>query len=101
MGSSLLDELMRGQLRTIIRDEINDHDNQESIITNYMMEASFIPYFSGMLRRQVRYVVLDSIELITIGEVIENILFRELDDQVRHVLTDVYSSEAKKAGYNK
>ena len=26
MGSSMLDELLRGQLREIIRDEINNHD---------------------------------------------------------------------------
>ena len=85
--------MLRGNIRDIIKYEVNNHDKKDSVISNYMLEASFIPYFSGMLRRQVREVALDCVELISIGEVIEAMLYRELDEQVRVILTDVYKAE--------
>ena len=46
----MLDDLLRGELTSLVKDELCQVD-KDTILKDYVIEASFIPYFNNVMMR--------------------------------------------------
>ena len=81
-GKQVLDDYIRRVIRGMLKEELNYQPNnvkQSSVINDYMMQASFIPYFNNkMIKPLVRGVAMEAMEDVAIGEVVSDMLDKEV-----------------------
>ena len=79
---SVIDNVLRKEMRTLLKEELT-HVGEETILKDYVLEASFIPYFNNVLLRQmVEETASESIEMILIGEVVEDMGEKVTEDEI-------------------
>jgi len=93
LAKHMLDEIVRKQIRQMLRSELNQVERKDSIIQSYMIEASFIPYFTVMLRRQIKRVAKEAATMINVGEVLEDLIDSQAEDMLRDIVEEVIESQ--------
>jgi len=70
----MLDTVVKEEVTKLVRNEMGNVD-KDTIIKDYLFEASFIPYFSNvMIKNQIRMVANESINEYMVGEVVEDMV---------------------------
>jgi hypothetical protein len=93
----LMDDYLRQQLKSMIRDEVLNLKNPNSLLKDYYYDAQFITYFKQvMLRPILRDVAKEAIESVKIGELIEQMVNEEADQLTHEVVHTSYFMEQQR-----
>ena len=66
-------------------------------MSDYIMEASFINYFTNvLLKQQLREVAQESVEAIVVGEVVEDMIEKEADLATVQIVNEAIQEEQKR-----
>jgi hypothetical protein len=93
----MLDDILRREIKGMLRSELNQSDKKGTIISNYALEASFIPYFTIMLKKQMKATIIESVYLLTVGEVVEDIFNRASEQCARDAMQDIVAEAEENA----
>ena len=73
----------------MLRTELNQSEKKGTIISHYFIEASFIPYFTIMLKKQMKATIIEAVYMCTVGEVVEDIFNKASEQCARDAMQDV------------
>lgn len=90
---NMLDKIVREETVKLVKNEIN-HVDKDSIMRDYLFEASFIPYFNNvMLKNVIRGVANDTVNDLLIGEAVEDIVESQADNMIYEICVDSLKEE--------
>ena len=79
---SVMDGVLRKELTGLLKEELTEV-GEETILKDYVLEASFIPYFNNVLLKQmVEETANESLEMILVGEVVEDMVDKVTEDAI-------------------
>lgn len=87
VARQILDDLIRDQYRTVLREEVLNEQKQGSLMSDYMLEASFIPYFNNrILAPFVRQIAVEAIFEVSAGEIVEELVEAQVKASTKDVI---------------
>lgn len=90
---NMLDKIVREETTKLVKNEIT-HVDKDTIIKDYMLEASFIPYFNNvMMKNMLRWLVNDTVNDLLLGEAVEDIVESQADNIIYEVCADTLEEE--------
>lgn len=73
------------------------HEEKDTVLKDYLLEASFIPYFNNVLLKDVvRETAVDTINDILMGEVLEDWVDYTTEDMTYEIVEETIKEEMKK-----
>ena len=90
---NMLDKIVKEETTKLVKHEIT-HVDKDTVMKDYLMEASFIPYFNNvMLRNVMRHVANETINELLLGEAVEDIVESQADNMIYEVCVDTLKEE--------
>ena len=85
---NILDNVVWEEVVKLVKSEIG-HVDKDTIMRDYLFEASFIPYFNNvMVKNVLRSVANEAVNDYVLGEIVEDIVESQGDNMIYEVCVD-------------
>ena len=96
-ASQILDDVLRKQIKSTLRQEFLEINQYGSIINQYMIEASFLPYFTNTLLKPLIWEsAYETVELVILGEIVDDLVYSEADKMGELAIEEAYLQEKQR-----
>ena len=74
-AKQVLDDFIRWEIRFILDKELTEVNKPGTLISDYLLEGSFYPWFNNyLMRNEVREVAADALQDMMVGEIVEDMV---------------------------
>lgn len=97
-----MNDVLRKEIKGMLQNELNVvDDNKDTVMKDYLLEASFIPYFNNVLLKDVvRETAQETINDILMGEILEDWVEIETEELTYQVVEESLMQARKEESSN-